>query len=78
MIVSLHDASRMLSDWRGYAKEHGFESVWGAIKHYAKVNGAAGVFRADDSYRLFYRDHDGKIRQKTWRKARLAKYVYGA
>ena len=41
-----------------------------ARKH-AKKHGVAGAVRADDSFILFYRDFDGKIRQKTWKNVRV-------
>lgn len=35
------------------------------MRHHAQEHGAAGAWRADDSFVMFYRD-GGKIRQKTW------------
>jgi hypothetical protein len=62
----------LLPEWRAAYGKPG-QSNWGAVRRAARELGAAGVFLADDSYRLLYMDR-GKLRQKSWPKARP---IYG-
>lgn len=48
--------------WRGMAD----------ARSYARTNGAAGVWHADDSFTLLFMS-GGKLRQKKWAKASPAK-----
>lgn len=57
-------ANRMLRHWRGSRTVSG----WSEAKKWAKRNGAAGVWRADGSLRVFFME-SGKLRQKTWKRA---------
>lgn len=68
MTFTLGACSRVLGDWRRERRDSG-ESVWNAIRRYARAHGAAGVWMADDSYRLFWRN-GATVRQRTWRHAR--------
>lgn len=68
LFFTFSEASRTLADWRR-DRHNEAEPVWTAVKRYARNNGAAGVWCADDSYILFYIE-DGKFRQKTWPSAR--------
>ena len=38
-------------------------------RNHAKKHGHAGVWWANDSFTLFYRGFDGKVRQKSWQHA---------
>ena len=53
-------------------RSHGRSGPETYARKHAQEYGAAGMWRADDSFVLFYRDFDGKIRQKTWKHARPA------
>ena len=59
--VALHSASRTMQGWK-----HNRNNA----KKYARKNGAAGIFHADDSYTLYYME-DGKLHQKFWKTARI-------
>lgn len=63
-------SSRVAQDWRSEARRTGKKCFESAAKAYAQEHGAAGVFRANDSYTLYYRE-DGKVRRKTWKNARI-------
>jgi hypothetical protein len=68
LTFAFSETSRVLNDWRR-DRRNTAESVWAAVRRYARKHGAAGVYCADDSYILFYTE-DGKLRQKTWPSAR--------
>lgn len=59
-------SNRTLRDWNR-DRTTSRSSAIGAAKRYAKLHGAAGAWRANDSFVLFYREADGRIRQRTWR-----------
>ena len=59
-------SNRTLRDWN-WDRTTSRGSAIGAAKRYAKEHGAAGAWRANDLFVLFYRDFDGKVKQKTWR-----------
>ena len=48
----------------------GRRTILGLQRAHARVHGVAGAWYADDRFVLIYRDFDGKLRQKTWAKAR--------
>lgn len=68
LLFRLSDSSRTLDRWRRDRRSP-CESAWAPAKRYARQHGAAGVWCADDSYRLFYMEA-GKLRQRTWASAR--------
>lgn len=62
MKVTLHEASRLVADWR---RENPKRSWQASAKAYAREHGAAGCLRADGSYVLFYMKGQG-LHRKTW------------
>ncbi len=73
MIFSFSKSSRTVADWRS-ERIYPNESVWAIMRRWARDHGAAGAWRANDSYRLFYHEN-GKIRQKSWRYSKPIKYA---
>jgi hypothetical protein len=57
-----NDAHRELKHWRSSS------STWqNTAKRYARTYGEAKVWKADDSVVRYWRDEDGRIRQRTYR-----------
>lgn len=61
--------NRVVPGWRGRSG-----SFQGKMRQHAKKHGTAGVWRADESFLLLFRDHDGRIHQKSWPKAVPIRY----
>ena len=61
---TLNSHNRTVADWRRPLGR----SPWINARNHAAEYGAAGVFRADGSFRLFYRDSD-TVRQRTFSQA---------
>src|SRR5690349_13375153 len=72
--------NRVHRDWSKQSGTVRAGSCWNNARKHAAQHGAAGVWRADDSFVLFYRvtvygGHDGrepiaKVRRQTWKHAR--------
>lgn len=77
--ITIHidgETVRTMTEWRQAAPYHNGTktSPMHAARLYARKHGAAGIWRADDSFVLIYRDHD-KLRQKTWRNATMCRTI---
>lgn len=68
-LFTLGDTNRTVADWR----RAGSLSAEGNAKRYAREHGAAGMWRADDSLRVYYLER-GRVHQRTFAPAVPTRY----
>lgn len=59
--------NRMETEWF-YVRKYWDGTGEGAARSHARKYGAAGMWRYNGSFVLFYRDYDGKMRQRSWKR----------